>query len=202
MNYLTNGKFIAKGKFRAVFLLDRPPLSQVNLELTFNNANPYIETDNLRVMEVQYHLHGRKYQTREEIKADYFHGLREFYFWEMPRIQYQNPRLQIVRILDKFPTPFIRLWFDDGKDTIIDCFNQSHADILNRLIRTAGKSEARLKLEETLRKEVIGEDNPALFGYGRRRYCGCEVLGQHPCPGVIRTPRFDQLEVDIGGKIV
>lgn len=154
-------------------------------------------------MEVQYHLHGKKYQTTEQKKSDYFHGLREFYFWEMPRIQYQNPRLQIVRILDKFPTPFIRLWFDDGKDLVIDCFNQSHTDILNRLIKVAGKSEARLKLEETLRKEVIGEDNPALFGYERQRFCGCEVLGQVPCPGVIRTPTFDQLEVDIGGgKIV
>lgn len=147
-------------------------------------------------------MHGRKYQTRDQMKADYFHGLREFYFWEMPRIQYQNPRLQIVRILDKFPTPFIRLWFDNGKDVIIDCFNQSHTEIMDRLIKTAGKSQARLKLEETLRKEVMGEDNPALFGYGRQRFCGCEVLGQHPCPGVIRTPRFDQIEVDIGGKIV
>lgn len=155
--------------------------------------------DSIRVMEVHYSLHGRKYQTREEKRKDYFHGLREFYFWEMPRIQYQNPRLQIVRILDKMPTPFIRFWFDDGKDIMIDCFNQSHREILERVIKTAGKSKERLKLEETLRGEIVGKDNPALFGYGRERFCACEVPGQHPCPGVIRNPRFNQLEVDIGG---
>lgn len=136
------------------------------------------------------------------MKKDYFHGLREFYFWEMPRIQYQNPNLQIVRYLDKFPTPFIRFWLNDGSDLIIDCFNQGHQDILQRVIKVAGKSESRLKLEEQLRKAVVGEDNPALFGHRRQRFCACEVPGQSPCPGVIRTPTFDQLEVDIGGKIV
>lgn len=154
-------------------------------------------------MELHYSLHGRKYQTREEMKNDFFHGLREFYFWEMPRIQYQNPKLQIVRILDKMPTPFIRFWFDNGDDLILDCFNQSHQEILNRVIETAGKSEKRLKLEKALRREVVGEDNPALFGFRRQRFCGCEIPGQHPCPGVIMNPRFDQLEVNIGnGKSV
>lgn len=136
------------------------------------------------------------------MENDIYHGLRQFYFWEMPRIQYKNPKLQIVRILDRMPSPFIRLWYDDGKDVIIDCFNQSHQDILQRLIKIAGKSKERLKLEETVRKEVVGEDNPALFGYRRERFCMCEVPGQHPCPGVIQNPRFDQLERDIGGGVL
>ena len=144
-------------------------------------------------MEVHYHLHGPKYQTREQMKQDYFNGLREFYFWEMPRIQHQNPHLQIVRILHRMPTPYIRFWKEDGQDIVIDCFNQEYRDILQRVIKTAGKSESRLQLEQTLRKEVVGEDNPALFGYGRERFCGCEVPGQHPCPGVVWNPRFDQL---------
>lgn len=153
-------------------------------------------------MEVQYNLHGRRYQTREEMKADYFHGLREFYFWEMPRLQYQNPNLQIVRLLDLMPSPFIRFWFDDGKDILIDCFAQEHRVILSRVLKTVGKSEARLKLEETLGCINNNQDNSALFGHGRERFCGCEVPGAHPCPGVVRNPRFDQLEVDIGGGTV
>lgn len=116
----------------------------------------------------------------------------------MPRIQYKNPKLQIVRHLDKMPSPYIRLWFDDGKDLLIDCFRQKHEDILQRLIKIGGKSEERLRLEDSIRNEVIGGDNPALFGWGRQRFCGCEVLGQTPCTGVIRTPRFNQLELDIG----
>lgn len=160
------------------------------------------KTDNIQIMEVQYHLHGRRYQTRDEMKADYFHGLRQFYFWEMPRLQYQNPNLQIVRLLDKMPSPYLRFWFDNGKDVIIDCFGQEHLEILNRVMRTVGKSEARLKLEETLGR-VSKQQNPALFGHERERFCGCEIPGAHPCPGIIRNPRFDQLEVDIGGgKIV
>lgn len=179
---------------------------QCRLYTTLSNNNqfslPKQITDNVRVMEVHYSLHGKKYQTREEMRQDHFHGLREFHFWEYPRIQYRNPHLQYVRILDKMPTPFIRFWLDDGDHIIIDCFNQSHQEILRRVIKTAGKSDERLQLEETVRKELIGEDNPALFGYRRRRFCACEVPGQHPCPGVIRTPRFNQLEVDIGGRIV
>lgn len=171
-------------------------LDKLEFKLTHHLHKP---VDPIRVMEVQYHLHGRNYQTREEKKQDYFNGLREFYFWELPRIQYKNPNLQIVRILNKMPTPYIRFWYDDGRDIIIDCFNQSHLDILQRVIEVAGKSKERLELEETVRKEVEGEDNPALFGYNRERYCACEVPGQHPCPGVIRNPRFNQLEVDIGG---
>lgn len=145
-------------------------------------------------MEVQYSLHGKKYQTREEKKRDHFHGLREFYFWEMPRIQYQNPNLQIVRLLDIMPSPFLRFWLDSGKDVIIDCFAQDHREILKRVLKVVGKSEARLNLEESLTRTNVVQDNPALFGHGRQRFCACEIPGQHPCPGVIRNPSFDQLE--------
>lgn len=150
-------------------------------------------------MEVHYHLHGKRYISREEMKKDYFHGLRQFYFWEMPRIQYQNPNLQIVRILDKMPSPYIRFWRDDGTDILFDCFYQTHQEILNRLIETVGKSEQRQKLEEQCKLEAQGHDNPALFGYNKERFCMCEVPGQHPCPGVVRNTKFDEVEVDIGG---
>lgn len=170
--------------------------------LDYLKAGKFFAKDYVRIMEVHYHLHGKKYQTRDEKKQDCFQGLRDFYFWEMPRIQYLNPKLQIVRIVDKMPTPYIRFWLDDGRDVIIDCYAQTHKDILKRVISTVGKSENRLSIEESLRKTVVGEDNPALFGYGRDRFCACEIPGQHPCPGVIRNPTFDQIETDIGGKLV
>lgn len=170
--------------------------------IQYLKAGKFIAKDQLRIMEVHYHLHGRKYQSREEMRKDCFHGMREFYFWEMPRIQYQNPQLQIVRILDKMPSPYIRFWFHDGNDLLLDCFGQSHNEILSRVIETAGKSEARLKLESSIRKDIEGEDNPAMFGHGRERFCMCEVPGQSPCPGYIRNPRFNQIEVNIGGKVI
>lgn len=153
-------------------------------------------------MELHYNLHGKRYQTREEKKLDRFNGLREFYFWEMPRIQYQNPKLQIVRFLDLMPSPYIRFWSEDGDNILIDCFGQTHPEILDRVIKIAGKSEDRLALEESVRKDLVGEDNPALFGYQRERFCGCEVPGQCPCPAVVRNRQFNQIEVDIGGKVV
>lgn len=170
--------------------------------LPYLKSGQFIAKDNISIMEVHYHLHGRRYQSREEKKKDHFHGMREFYFWEMPRIQYLNPNLQIVRHLDKMPSPFIRFWYKDGTDILFDCFNQSRSEILNRIVEVVGKSKERLKLEATIKKEVDGEENPALFGYNRERFCGCEVLGQHPCSGVIRNPRFSQIETDIGGKLV
>lgn len=165
--------------------------------IQYLKSGKFIAKDTIKVMEVHYSLHGRRYQTKEEMRLDYFHGLRQFYFWEMPRIQYMNPHLQIVRFLDKMPTPFIRFWLDNGNDLKIDCFNQNHQEILRRVIKVAGKSEELLN-----QMKLSVEDNPALFGYNRERFCGCEVPGQHPCPGVVRTPRFNQLEVDIGGKLV
>lgn len=171
--------------------------------LKYLNSGQFIAKDHIRVMEVQYHLHGRKYQTREESESDFFQGLRQFYFWEMPRIQYQNPKLQIVRILDKLPTPFIRFWLHDGSDILIDCYRQNRHEILERVIKVAGKSETRLKLEKQMMNESVGEHNPALFGYDRERFCACEVPGQHPCPGVIRQPYFDQilLKLSSGRKV-
>lgn len=164
--------------------------------LDYLKSGGFIAKDFVRIMEIHYHLHGRRYQTKEEKEADQFNGLRQFYFWEMPRIQYKNPQLQIIRILDKMPTPYIRFWLDDSEDVIIDCFGQSHQEILSRIIRTLGKTEERLLLEKSVRQ---GSGNPP-FGYGRDRFCGCEVPGQHPCPGVVLNPEFDQLEVDISKK--
>ena len=59
----------------------------------------------------------------------------------MPQIQYQNPSLQIVRFTEMSPNPFIRCWLDNGKDVIFDCDSQSKEQIMQRLIKTLGKTE-------------------------------------------------------------
>lgn len=140
-------------------------------------------------MEVHYSLHGKKYISDEERSKDRFNGMRDFYFWEMPRIQYKNPSVQIVRHLDKMPNPFIRCWLEDGSDVLFDCFHQSREEILQRLIKTLGKSRVVKSIESE--KEV----NPALFGWQRPRFCMCEIVGQSPCPGTIRNEKFNDLEV-------
>ena len=125
-------------------------------------------------------------------------GMREFYFWEVPRLQYQNPDVQIVRFLERSPLPFLRIWLNDGNDFLIDCDNRDRTSILNQLIRTVGtetseqdadalkKSRTRSVSALPMTDPSVG--NPATFGFNRSRYCMCEVADQVPCPGVCPVP--------------
>lgn len=115
----------------------------------------------------------------------FYYNNREFYFWNVPQIQYMNPSVQIVRFLDKTPHPFIRCWLIDGTDVIFDCDSQNKEDILARLVRTIGKTQ------EMIASEMVqaSTDNAAIFGVDRKRFCMCEVPGQCPCPSVIKLPK-------------
>ena len=138
---------------------------------------PYLQSGKLvfrniiKVMEVHYNMHFRQHECRHLIKYGNPHiGLRDFYFWFIPQIQYKNPNLQIVRFLEMTPTPFIRLWFDDGKDVLVDCDSKSKEDILEHLIKVFGKSKKVTSLEKALQNSQ-DEHNPALFGFNQRRFC-------------------------------
>jgi len=144
---------------------------------------PYLQSGKLvfrniiKVMEVHYNMHFRQHECRHLIKYGNPHiGLRDFYFWFIPQIQYKNPNLQIVRFLEMTPTPFIRLWFDDGKDVLVDCDSKSKEDILEHLIKVFGKSKKVTSLEKALQNSQ-DEHNPALFGFNQRRFCICEIPG-------------------------
>lgn len=100
-----------------------------------------------------------------------------------------NPNVQIVRFLEMTPNPFIRCWLNDGKDVLFDCDSQSKDEILNRLIKILGKTEKQLEEEAKINVKQVSEDNMAIFGVNRERFCMCEVLGQCPCPGVVQLPK-------------
>ena len=110
---------------------------------------------------------------------------RELYFWNVPQIQYMNPNLQIVRNTEMFPNPFIRCWLDDGKDVLFDCDSKTRHDILGQLIKVLGKTEEIYAME----KSITSEENPAIFGYQKKRWCMCSVPGQCPCPAVVQLPK-------------
>ncbi|KAI7685958.1 hypothetical protein SSS_07755 [Sarcoptes scabiei] len=113
----------------------------------------------------------------------------ELYFWNMPQIQYMNPNVQIIRFVDETPNPFIRCWLSNQQDVIFDCDSQSKEQILDRIIKTLGKTKEQLKYESSINVQQVSEDNQAIFGYNRKRFCMCEVPGQCPCPGVIQLPK-------------
>jgi len=154
--------------------------------LQYLDAGKLIFKDRVKIMAIHYNMYWRR---EDKPKYDAHFGMREFYFWHVPHIQYKNPNVQIVRMLEMTPTPFIRCWLDDGKDVLFDCDSKSKDDILEQLIKTLGKTKERLALEASLNISQQSEDNPAIFGFGRKRYCLCEVPGQVPCPGVVPLPK-------------
>jgi len=150
----------------------------------------------VKIMEIHYNVYwehqNRVRQNRHQSNPypghDAHVGLREFYFWNVPQIQYMNPELQIVRFMEKTPNPFIRCWLDSGKDVIFECDSQPREAILDRLVRTLGKTEAMLRYEALTNVSQLSTENQAIFGRDRERFCMCCVPGQCPCPSVIKLP--------------
>jgi len=157
--------------------------------LKYLDAGKLIFKDRVKIMAVHYNMHRWSHgKDKPYEKIDSHQGLREFYFWHVPHIQYKNPNVQIVRFTDFTPSPFIRCWLEDGKDVIFDCDAQDKDAILDRLIKVLGKSKERLEMEYKLNVTLQSADNPALFGWERDRFCICEVPGHVPCPGVCEIP--------------
>lgn len=156
--------------------------------LQYLEAGRLIFKDRVKIMEIHYNMY---YHYDQKPKYSNPHiGLRDFYFWEVPHIQFKNPNVQIVRFVDQSPLPFIRCWLSDGSDVLFDCDSKERSAILNQLIKILGKSDKRLELERTLSEgqAKLAAASPAIFDYNRPRLCMCEVPDQVPCPGLIDLP--------------
>lgn len=114
-------------------------------------------------------------------------GLRELYFWDTPRLAYQNPQMQIVRFLDQEPLPFIRFWLNDGTDVLFDCDMKNRKTILEQIVSTLGDSSVN-RFKKESQEEQLSHINPATFCLVSERACMCDLPGQVPCPGVINLP--------------
>lgn len=122
---------------------------------------------------------------------DVHNGIREFYYWNLDSIQYVNPHVQIVRFTDSNPIPFIRCWLDSGEDVLFDCDSKSREEIMSQLIKILGKSDKDIE-NEKLKNLESEKENPAIFGFGKERFCMCEIEGQVPCGGVVELPKSMQ----------
>lgn len=160
----------------------------VRRTIQYLDAGRLIFKDRVKVMEVHYNMYYH-YDQKPRYSNPHI-GLRDFYFWEVPHIQYKNPNVQIVRFVDHSPLPFIRCWLNDGSDVLFDCDSKDRSSILNQLTKILGKSEKRLQLEKTLSEgqAKLAAASPAIFDYNRPRLCMCEVPDQVPCPGLIQLP--------------
>jgi len=113
-------------------------------------------------------------------------GVQDFVFWKLAQVQYKNPSVQIVELKNMTPSPYITCYLEDGREVLFDVDSQNSDTILDRLIRTLGKSEETLEEEARLSEK---KDNPANFGRGCGRWCICSVPGQVPCPGLVTLPK-------------
>ncbi|XP_031630905.1 probable 28S ribosomal protein S25, mitochondrial [Contarinia nasturtii] len=118
-------------------------------------------------------------------KGDHHQGARDFAFWYVPQIQYKNPTVQILSLKNMTPTPFIRCFYDDGKELLIDMDSKKKEEILSHCLQVIGKSDEQILAEKIAAQK---KENPSIFGYGCERPCICMVPGQVPCPGVVRLP--------------
>ena len=84
---------------------------------------------------------------------------QDFVFWNIPQVQFKNPDVQIVTLKNMTPSPFITCFLDDNSKVYFDVDSQSNREIMERLIKTLGKTKQTL--EEEARAEKI---NPADFG--------------------------------------
>ncbi|KOB67080.1 Mitochondrial ribosomal protein S25 [Operophtera brumata] len=142
------------------FMKGRAPIRRT---IQYLNAGKLVLKDKIKVFSVAYNITGQNNT-----------GTKEFVFWYLPQIQYKNPNVQVATLKNLTPSPFIKCYFEDGRNILVDVDNKSKEDILEHLIRTVAEKK----------------DNPANFGVGCERPCICEINGQIPCPGVVVLPKF------------
>lgn len=120
--------------------------------------------------------------------GDLSDGARKFVFFNIPQIQYQNPRVQIMMFKNMTPSPFLKFYLDDGEQVLVDVEGKDHRQISQHVRKILGKSDETLLTEAEAKRQ---ESNPANFGPKKYclRECICEVDGQVPCPSIKPLPK-------------
>lgn len=149
-------------------------VSPIRYTLKYLEAGKLIFREGIQIFAINYNLYG-----------DHHKGARDFVFWHFPQIQYKNPSVQVVTLKNMTPSPFIRCFWDDGRQMLIDVDSKDKDEIFEHIRKVLGKSEEVLKAEAIAKEK---KDNPANFGYGCEKPCICQMPGQVPCPGVVPLP--------------
>lgn len=97
--------------------------------LNYLNSGQLVLKEKVKIFSVNYNTFG-----------DHHHGARDFVFWNIPQIQYKNPNVQIVTFKNMTPSPFIRCYFEDGNQMLIDIDSKARDDIEQHLVKVVGKS--------------------------------------------------------------
>lgn len=145
--------------------------------LQYLQSGDIIFKNRVKIMTVNYNTTG-----------DLSDGARKFVFFNIPQIQFQNPRVQIMMFKNMTPSPFLKFYLDDGEQVLVDVEGKDHKQISQHVRKILGKSEDTLQAEAEAKMQA---SNPANFGPKKYclRECICEVEGQVPCPGTKALPK-------------
>ena len=88
-------------------------------------------------------------------------GAQDFVFWNIPQVQFKNPDVQIVTLKNMTPSPFITCFLEDNSKVYFDVDSQTNSEIIDRLVKTLGKTKETLDAEALAAAE---KNNPANFG--------------------------------------
>ncbi|XP_053690185.1 probable 28S ribosomal protein S25, mitochondrial [Sabethes cyaneus] len=154
------------------FMIGKAP---VRRSIQYLSAGRLALKKRVKIFSVNYNTYGSHHE-----------GARDFVFWNIPQIQYKNPDVQVVTFKNMTPSPFIRCYFDNGQQMLIDIDSKNRNEIMQHLISVVGKSPETLAAEAKLAEK---QDNPANFGVGCAKPCICTIPGQLPCPGVVPVPK-------------
>lgn len=145
--------------------------------LQYLQKGDIIFKNRVKIMTVNYNTSG-----------DLSEGARKFVFFNIPQIQYQNPRVQIMMFKNMTPSPFLKFYLADGEQVLVDVEGKDYRQISQHVKKILGKSEDTLQAEAEAKMQA---SNPANFGPKKYclRECICEVEGQVPCPGTKALPK-------------
>ena len=186
----------------------------IRKSLKYLEAGKLVFKDRVKIMSIYYcedefkHLEAKTIDNQRPFlkNRDWFvksgphhNGAINFVFWNLPQVQFMNPDVQIVTFKNKTPSPFIECFLDDGSKVLFDVDSQDNVQILDRLVKTLGKSKDTLEAEALASEK---KDNPANFGKNCDRWCICSTPGQLPCPAVVPVPKhwrgkYDKGKVDL-----
>ncbi|XP_018494874.1 probable 28S ribosomal protein S25, mitochondrial [Galendromus occidentalis] len=150
----------------------------VRRTVKFLEQGRLIFLERVRIMSLNFNTMGLR---REAHK-----GMEDFVFWDLPRIIYKNPEVQVTLFKNMTPSPFIRFWLDGGRQVIMDTDSKTNTEILNQIIKTLGKTEEKLAQEAFMREQ---KETQANFGRNFPKWCICEVESQVPCPRIVELPK-------------
>nr|CAG4642115.1 EOG090X0FQ5 [Eurycercus lamellatus] len=141
--------------------------------LEYLEKSTLVLKDRVKIFSVNYNTYGENHE-----------GARQFVFWNLPQMQYKNPKIQIATFKNMTPSPFIRCYMDNDEELLMDIDCHTKEQIHDRVKRIICKTDKTLKSEA-----AAVMDNPANFGRGCRMHCICEAPGQLPCPCIVPLPK-------------